>query len=112
MNITLTFTPDGTGHGIYTEALDLGTIGSLQIKRATHIEFDNRAQYWRVRDPDGFALYNSPSRQQCLDWERQYLNSQEDMKHELHNGADSAATGAGGADKAHPHARRRLQRMP
>ena len=78
----LTFTSDGLGHGLYTEVVDLSLIGELRIERATTIEFDNSAQYWRVRDNTGFAMFNSPSRQKCLDWERQYFNSQEEMKHE------------------------------
>ena len=90
---TLTFTPDGRGHGLYTEAVDLGAIGELCIERATTIEFDNKAQYWRVYDTTGFPMFNSTSRQQCLDWERQYFNSQEDMKHELQHGAGAAAAG-------------------
>ncbi len=95
MSASLVFTPDGTGHGLYTEAIDLGRIGPLSIVRATTIEFDNDAQYWRVRDPDGFAMFNSPSRQACLDWERRHLESQEDMKHELQSGAGSVAAGQG-----------------
>lgn len=79
----ITFTPDGTGHALYTEAIDLAVIGVLAIQRATTIEFDNKTQYWRVKDPEGFAMFNSPSREKCLDWERQYLQLQEDRKHEL-----------------------------
>lgn len=94
--VALTFTPDGVGHGLYTEAIDLGRIGSLAIERATHIEFDNQAQYWRVYDNTGFALFNSPSRQECLDWEHRYLDSQEDMKHEqFPDSAGAVAVGAG-----------------
>ncbi len=89
----ITFTPDGTGHAIYTEAIDLAAIGGLSIQRATSIEFDNQTQYWRVTDPTGFALFNSPSRQACLDWERQYLQSQEDLKHELPTGLGAAPAG-------------------
>jgi hypothetical protein len=96
MNIAITFTPDGTGHALYTEAIDLGTIGALSIQRATTIEFDNPTQYWRVRDPAGFALFNSPSRQECLDWERQYLEAQEDLKHELQYRLDTTAAGMRG----------------
>ncbi len=93
-SLSLTFTPDGTGHGLYTEALDLSRIGILSIRRATRIEFDDRAQYWRVYLAYGrFALFNSPSRQECLEWERSYLDSQEEMKHELPLGADSVAAG-------------------
>ena len=79
--IVITFTPDGTGHALYTEAIDLSAIGPLVIRRATTIEFDNKTQYWRVRDPEGFPLFNSPSRLACLDWERQYLQAKEDQKH-------------------------------
>ena len=92
--VALTFTPDGLGHGLYTEAFDLGQVGPLVIERATHIEFDNSAQSWRVHDDTGFAMFNSRFRQECLDWERRYLESQEDMKHELQLGAGTAATGA------------------
>ncbi|MDP6526960.1 MAG: hypothetical protein QGH15_22460 [Kiritimatiellia bacterium] len=91
----ITFAPDGLGRCLYTEAIDLSRIGQLSISRATTIEFDNRAQYWRVKDPTGFAMFNSPSRQECLDWERHHLESQEDMKHEQFS--DSAGAVAAGA---------------
>ena len=94
MNIAITFTPDGRGHALYTEAVDLSEIGPLAIQRATTIEFDNNSQYWRVRDPTGFPLFNSPSRQSCLDWERRYLQAKEDQEHELPNGPGAVATGA------------------
>lgn len=92
--IAITFTPDGLGHGLYTEAIDLGQIGPLTIKRATTIEYDNNSQYWRVKDRTGFRLFSSTSRQECLDWERQYLEAKEDQKHELSNGAGAVAAGA------------------
>jgi hypothetical protein len=83
---TLTFTPDGVGHGLYTEAIPLGNIGSLQIERATMIEFDNYTQYWRIYDPTGFPMFSSPSREACLEWERQHLDAQEDARHARHAG--------------------------
>ena len=88
---TLVFTLDGLGHGLYTEAIDLGRIGRLSVQRATTIEFDDMTQYWHVKDPTGFAMLRSPSRQTCLDWERQYLESQEDIKHELQHGHRAVA---------------------
>ena len=90
----LVFTRDGAGHAIYTEAIDLGRIGRLSVRRATTIEFDNSIQYWRVKDRTGFTMFNSPSRQECLEWERWYLESQESMKHELPTGAGAVAAGA------------------
>lgn len=79
--ISITFSPDGLGHGLYTEAIDLGRIGRLTVERATYIEYDNPTQYWRVRDKTGFALFNSPSRQQCLDWERRYFDRKAEGQH-------------------------------
>jgi hypothetical protein len=92
--IAITFTPDGIGHGLYTEAIRLDRIGRLCVERATTIEFDNAAQYWRVRDRDGLAMFRSRSRKACLTWERQYLEAEEERTHELPNGAGSVAAGA------------------
>jgi len=75
---TLTFKPDGTGHGLYTEAIDLARLGRLRVKRATTITFDNRLQAWRVKDRTGFPLFSSPSRQTCLDWEKEYFNRKDE----------------------------------
>lgn len=91
---TITFTADGWGHGIYSEAIDLSLIGALEIHRATSIEFDNQTQYWRVYDPTGFPMFSAPRREACLDWERQYLQAQEDLKHdELQHGAGATTAG-------------------
>ncbi len=77
---TLIFTAAGIGQGLYAEDIDLASLGPLSIERATTIEFDNAAQVWRVRDQEGFALFNSPSRQACLNWERQYFESEKGPK--------------------------------
>ena len=81
--VSITFTPDGTGHTLHTEAIPLHTLGTLTVARATNVEFDNHAQSWRVRLPHGRrTLFCSPSRRVCLEWERRYLEAQEDRKHE------------------------------
>ena len=67
--ITLTFDPTGAGHGLYTEVIDLSSIGSLEIHRATTIEFNNATQLWEVKDNDGAILFGDPSRSACLGWE-------------------------------------------
>jgi len=74
----LTFNTDGTAHGLYTETIPLHALGRLCIRRASTIEFDNAIQQWVVRSPDGAELYHSPSRQQCLDWEREHFNNNEE----------------------------------
>jgi hypothetical protein len=73
----LTFEPDGTAHGLYTEAIPLQSLGRLSIARATSIEFDDYNQCWLVRDNAGQVLFQHPSRQTCLDWERTYFNQKE-----------------------------------
>ena len=74
MIATLTFGPDGIGHGLYTEAIDLLQLGLLHIERATSIEFDNKDQMWRVRSTSGTPLFAATTRLQCLDWEQQFFN--------------------------------------
>ena len=73
----LTFNPDGTAQGLYTEAIPLHALGRLRIRRATTIEFDDASQCWVVRDLVDGHLFHHPSRQQCLEWERDFINKQE-----------------------------------
>jgi hypothetical protein len=70
----LTFAPSGIGHGLYTEAIDLSSLGDLQIVRASTIEFNNAARQWEVRTVEGGLLFSHPSRRACMDWEQQYFN--------------------------------------
>jgi hypothetical protein len=70
----LKFDATGTGHGLYTEAIDLSSLGALEIVRASTIEFNNRSQQWEVRDAEGVRMFMDASRQACLDWEQQYFN--------------------------------------
>ncbi len=70
----LRFDPTGDGHCLYTEAVDLTSIGSLQIARASSIEFNQQRQKWEVKNSEGQVLVADSSRQACLDWEHQYFN--------------------------------------
>jgi hypothetical protein len=72
--LVMRFDSFGQGHCLYTEALDLSSIGSLQIARASNIEFNQGRQEWEVRGSEGQILYSNPSRSACLDWEYQYFN--------------------------------------
>ena len=70
----LKFDPAGNGHGLFTEAIDLSSLGTLEIVRASSIEFNNTAQQWEVKGTVGELHFSHPSRQTCLDWEHQYFN--------------------------------------
>ena len=70
----LTVARDGTGSCLYSELIDLHSLGSLEITRATNIEFNNMRQFWEVKDTRGIVLFQNRSRTVCLAWEQQNLN--------------------------------------
>jgi len=70
----LKFDLTGTGHGLFTEAIDLSALGALEIVRASSIEFNNQTQLWEVKSVAGELLFSDSSRQACLDWEHQHFN--------------------------------------
>lgn len=74
----LTFNPDGTAQGLYTEIIPMHALGRLSVQRASSIEFDDAAQQWVVRDLVGGHLFHHASRQQCLDWEREFFNNRKE----------------------------------
>lgn len=71
----LRFHADGSGSGLYTEAIDLHEIGTLQVDRGSRVEFNGHTQQWEVSDLNGIRLFTHPSRQHCLDWERVFFQT-------------------------------------
>ncbi len=63
------FDSSGDGACVYTELIDLHQLGSLQIQRASTIEFNNQTQRWEVRSLEGKVLFFSKFRHVCLEWE-------------------------------------------
>ena len=75
---TIIFTPDGTLHCLWTEAVPLAQLGRLDVRRASTVEFNETKQHWEVRmasSPETVA-FSHPSRAVCLDWERETINDQ------------------------------------
>lgn len=71
---TLRFHQGGRIDCLYTEAIDLRALGRLQVFRATDIRFCERTQQWIVRCAStGKLLHSNPSREACLQWERDNL---------------------------------------
>ena len=74
MSATITFSSDGNGHCLYTEAILLGSIGTLEIKRATNIEFNDHTQLWEVRNAkNNGILFQDALREICIAWEHENL---------------------------------------
>jgi hypothetical protein len=67
------FDRQGDGHCLYTELIDLHQLGSLQVKRASVIDFNNQSQRWEVRSLSAKVLFFSKFRHVCLEWEQQHI---------------------------------------
>ena len=72
--MNLTFDREGNGHCLYTEVIPLQALGTLEVRRATHIEFNSTTQQWELRDATGALLFAHPARSCCLAWELENLN--------------------------------------
>jgi hypothetical protein len=71
----LRFNPDGRIGCLYTEAIDLRSLGKLEVARATDIRFNDETQEWEVHAiGDDQLMHSDPSREACLLWERENLS--------------------------------------
>ncbi len=88
--IRLRITPDGRVRGLWTDAVEFAVLGRSHVRRASHVEFDERVQRWIVREavpsiqwrryvqlltgrPLGRLLHESPSRRDALLWEERHF---------------------------------------
>jgi hypothetical protein len=73
--MNLRIDPTGTVHGVYAEAIDLGALGIPSIRRASHVEPDERGQWWADLSPVGGPMLGPfPSRTPALDAEIAWLD--------------------------------------
>ena len=73
--MTIDFDSAGTGHCLYGEAIELRAIGPIQVRRASHIEFNASAQRWEVLPPHGGTpLFSAVRRSHCEAWEHTHLH--------------------------------------
>ena len=50
----LRISPDGRIRGLWDDEVRLGELGVMRVRRASHVEFDDRLQCWTVREPMRF----------------------------------------------------------
>ena len=75
----LIISPDGIGHAIYSEAIPLGRIGRLAIRRASHVEPDGAGLWWADMSPvDGPRLGPFDCRSEALAAEVSWLENNPD----------------------------------
>ena len=66
----------GQGRCVYGEAIDLATLGKLEIQRGSHVEPDEAGQWWADLSPvAGPHLGPFDCRSQALDAERDWLEA-------------------------------------
>ena len=74
--LVLRVRPDGSLEGLHTPDLGLEELGHLEVQRASHVEFDERAQEWVARTAeDGEVICRHERRSVCLRAERRYFNN-------------------------------------
>ena len=67
--------PDGAVHCLYDEAIDLSALGSVTIRRASHVEPDERGRWWADLSPvGGPTLGPFDRRSEALVAEKSWLN--------------------------------------
>lgn len=70
----MVITPDGTLRCLYDEIFDLSRLGSLSIRRGSHVEPDDCGQWWADLSPvRGPQLGPFTQRSLALDAEREWL---------------------------------------
>lgn len=76
MEIHLVIGPEGQGHCLYTEQLDLSSLGEIKIRRASFVETDQANVWWADLGPvNGPRLGPFQWRSKALEAEQAWLES-------------------------------------
>ena len=77
MNAVISFSEDGTAKCLWTDAIPLAALGAMKIKRASTIEWSDKAQKWQVKfEGSEEVVYEHDSRSECIKWEIETLNKE------------------------------------
>lgn len=69
-NVVLEIDGNGNVHGLYTDRVDLYSIGKIvNIRKASNVDFNQDKQTWEVASLDGEVLYTHPNREEAVEWE-------------------------------------------
>lgn len=71
----ITISEDGTARCVYTDAFPLRDLGTLSVKRASTIEFNEDRWEVRLASAPGVVAFSHQSRAECLAWEHQQVET-------------------------------------
>ena len=75
MNVTLQITAQGGVAMLHDDAVDLRQFGTVQVRRASNVEFDEQHQVWTVYSAKtGKALRSAITRAGALAWEKAHYS--------------------------------------
>lgn len=61
---------EGNIHGLYTDEIDLFSIGRVtNVRKASNVEFNEAEQVWEVLSLEGEVLHKNPNRELAIEWE-------------------------------------------
>jgi len=64
------FDENGDVVTLYTDEIDLYELGVIgEVRRASHVEFDEARQEWMVLTPDGDVVHRDRNRERAIEWE-------------------------------------------
>lgn len=70
MKVVLDIDPNGDIHCLYTDKIDLFSIGRvINVHKASNIEFNQDSQIWEVLSLDGKVLHKNTSREAAIEFE-------------------------------------------
>lgn len=74
--ISLRITPQGGVQMLHDDALDLTELGSIEMIRASHVEFNNENQYWFVQSARSLKILATgfKTRAEALAWEKSFYS--------------------------------------
>ncbi|RLC88992.1 MAG: hypothetical protein DRJ03_00080 [Chloroflexi bacterium] len=70
MKVVLEIDKEGNMHGLYTDEIDLFSVGRVtDVRKASNVEFNQNEQVWEVSSLGGDILYKNSNRNAAIDWE-------------------------------------------
>ena len=61
---------EGNLHCLYTEEIDLFSVGRVVgVRKASNVEFNEKEQVWEVLSLCGKVLHQNKNREKAIDWE-------------------------------------------